>query len=69
MHNDLINAALADIQRAASVANGGGKFDVHYRAGKGALVVPGGAELTPNNVVLAVPESHVMILAATGGVA
>ncbi|WP_449600355.1 hypothetical protein [Paenibacillus sp. Marseille-Q9583] len=62
--NDPINAALFEIQRGVSESSGGGKFDVHYKANKGALVVPHGAELTPDNVVLAVPDAQVMFYAA-----
>lgn len=62
--NDPINAALFEIQRGVSESSGGGKFDVHYKAGKGALIVPHGAELLPDNVVLAVPNAQVMLYAA-----
>ncbi|MEC0167920.1 hypothetical protein [Paenibacillus graminis] len=74
MTHDPINAALFEIQRGVSESSGGGKFDIHYTAGKGALIVPHGTELTPDNVVLAVPDAHVQMYAAMaefarGGVA
>ncbi|MNM98522.1 hypothetical protein D3C81_1110540 [compost metagenome] len=47
-------------------AERGRKFDVYYRAGKGALVVEHGADLTPANVVLAVPEVHLYVYATVG---
>ncbi|WP_339811235.1 hypothetical protein MKY63_00975 [Paenibacillus sp. FSL R7-0189] len=74
MTQQTIDAALFEIQRSVSESSGGGKFDVHYKAGKGALVVPAGAALVPDNAVLEVPDAHVQMYAAMaefarGGVA
>ena len=62
--NDPINAALFEIQRGVYESSGGKKYDIHYKADKGALVVSHGAELAPDNVVLAVPDAQVMFYAA-----
>lgn len=64
MTQEPINDALYEILRGVYESSGGNKFDVHYKAGKGALVVPAGAELIPDNVVLAVPDAHVQVYAA-----
>lgn len=37
--------------------------DVHYREGYGALFVPEGAPLTPANVIVAVSEDELVLMA------
>lgn len=64
MTQEPINDALFEILRGVYESSGGQKYDVHYKAGKGALIVPHGAELLPDNVVLAVPDAQVKMYAA-----
>ncbi|MFF2886700.1 hypothetical protein [Paenibacillus sp. NPDC057967] len=50
--NEAVTAVLMDIQREIAQQIGAG-VDVHYSEGKGALFVPEGAALTPDNVIYA----------------
>lgn len=40
----------------------GGKVDIHYTEGKGAIVVPHGATLTLENVITAIPEMQLQMM-------
>lgn len=56
-----INQVLAGMQRSISEQNNA-KIDVYYTEGKGALFVPGGATLSPENVMLAVDETQLRFM-------
>ncbi|WP_340028930.1 hypothetical protein MHB71_04765 [Paenibacillus sp. FSL H7-0940] len=56
-----INQVLASMQRSISEQNNA-KIDVYYTEGKGALFVPSGAALSPENVMLAVDETQLRFM-------
>lgn len=58
-----MNEVLAAVQQTLSVNNGGAMVDVYYTEGKGALFVPGGAELHARNIILAVSEDRLRFMA------
>jgi hypothetical protein len=50
-----VDDILLDIQRQIFESKGI-RTDIHYKQGKGVLVVPENAPLHPNNVMLSIPE-------------
>jgi len=63
----MIDGVIREIQRQLSEQYGG-KFDAHYREGKGVLFVRGGQPLVPENVVFAVSEMKLSIMAGPDAV-
>jgi len=61
----MMNNVLLEIQREMFLLKGI-RTDVHYSEGQGALVVPEGAELTPQNVIMAVPDVELKLRAFVG---
>lgn len=57
-----MNDILMMIQRQLSEQLGE-KVDVHYSEGQGALFVPYGAPLIPANVITAIPEMQLRMMA------
>ena len=58
----MMNNVLIEIQREMFLLKGI-RTDVHYSEGKGALVVPEGAALTPQNVIMVVPDVELKLRA------
>ncbi|MEC0328757.1 hypothetical protein P4H42_03850 [Paenibacillus macerans] len=59
---DTVSEVLLDAQRRLSEQTGG-KIDVYYTEGKGALFVPGDSPLEPDSVILAIPEQLLRVQA------
>lgn len=57
-----VSAILSEVQRSIHAQIGTG-VDVYYTESKGALFVPEGSQLTPDNVILAIPEANLQIQA------